>query len=201
MAIGRSETWIRRVALRPGVNRGTAAVGDDGLRLTGLFLERFIPYDEMESIVPRARTGFVEVALRDGRTIRFRVANPRELCLAVRERTRRLERREHSQPVASFRGARSSLRDWIARARGVLVGGYRSSSATPEELLRLVEDPRAEPEQRIGAALALSESAEPVRLRIADAAAATARPHLADAIAQVVAGEVDEGLLRRALER
>jgi hypothetical protein len=200
LLIGRSEDWIRRAALQPGVSRGTAVLGDDGLRLTGLFLQRFVPYDRMRVIVPRPRTGHVEIVLVDDRIIRFRVADPAAFHRALQDRRSGLEERDRAQPLASFRGAHAGFRQWLSRARKALSGGYRHETSTPEELLRIAEDPRAEPEQRIGAALALSGTAEPLRIRVAEAAESVARPHLGEALVQAVNGEVDEAVLERALK-
>jgi len=195
----RLEKWIKHVALQPGVNRGTAAIGDDGVRLTGLFLERFVSWLALEEVTVVDNGYRVLLQLRDGRKLGFRVPEAREFRKALLERRAAVLERSPASPINAFRDATGDLPRWAERAREVISGGYRSEVATPDVLIRVAEDPTANAEQRIGAALALSNAPEALRARVRVAAEATARPGLADAMTESVEGEVDVNLLKRAL--
>ncbi len=195
----RLEKWIKHVALQPGVNRGTAAIGDDGVRLTGLFLERFVSWLALDEVTVVDDGYQVLLHLRNGRSLRFRVPEAREFRKALVERRAAVLERSPVSPVNAFRDATGDLPRWVERAREVVSGGYRSEVATPDVLVRVAEDPSAKAEQRIGAALALSNASEALRARVRVAAEATARPGLAGAMTESVDGEVDVKLLKRAL--
>ncbi|MBW2460881.1 MAG: hypothetical protein JRH11_04495 [Deltaproteobacteria bacterium] len=66
-------------------------------------------------------------------------------------------------------------------------------------LIRIAEDPTADAEQRIGAALALATASDALRARVRVAAETAARPALADAVTEAVEGDVDVKPLKRAL--
>lgn len=192
------DDWIRRKALQPAVNRGTLTLGDDGLLLAGLFLSRFIPYATVEGISV-GDGGYVLVRRHGARPVRFRVGDTSAVFEAVSERLSASRQRDPAPPVSSLREASSGLANWIDRARNVIAGGYRDEIATPEALMRVAEDPASDAEQRIGAALALADAPEPMRVRVRVAAEAAARPHVGEAMTQAIDGDVDVGVLKRAL--
>ena len=190
---------IRRVALQPGVNRGTLALGADGMRLTGLFLARFVPWARIDEVWVDERRHAVVVRLVGKGQIRFRVADPPKVKEALELARAEASERPRAGPVRALRDAREDLGGWLERAKGVFTGGYRAEVVTPETLLRVAEDPAAEPEQRIGAALALGDAPEPIRVRVRVAAECTARPHVGEAMTQALEGVVDERVLKKAL--
>lgn len=60
---------------------------------------------------------------------------------------------------------------------------------------------RAAPEQRIGAALALSRAAEPLRARVRVALENTAEPALAEAMGQAIEGKLRVRTAHRAIAK
>ena len=82
-------------------------------------------------------------------------------------------------------------------------GDYREASLTLDDLARVLEDPSAPAEQRIGAALGLrslrgSEGAEAALTRIRIAAAATANPRVRIALTKAAEDELDDAAVDEA---
>ena len=104
--------------------------------------------------------------------------------------------------TALGRGARSAD-EWLSSLRGLGKGAtdYRTGVLPVEELRRVVGDPAAASDVRVGAAVALrvAEGASGVE-RIRVAADATAAPELRGVL-EDIAAETDEDNLRRHLAR
>jgi hypothetical protein len=91
--------------------------------------------------------------------------------------------------------------DWIQSLRAIGSGAHvdhRTAPVAPERLFRIVEDPSLAPSARAGAAVALGASLdEGGKLRLKEAAHATAAPKLRIAIEAAAAG--DDSALTEAL--
>ena len=118
-----------------------------------------------------------------------------------------------SQAVLRFRdlvGSRADLfvrgeRDfetWKEEVRRVLteVVGFRGPALRPEDALRVVEDPDADPEARVGAALALmAVGGEAEKLRVGVPAETTLAPRVRTALEAASEGDVDEDVIQAAV--
>jgi len=197
----RANTWIRRMALQPYVNRGTVVVGEDGLFLTGLFLRKYASFADVFQVTVDRGKRRVRIGLRSGRTIQFRVPEPERVRDEILFLLARYRQASPSHGLRAFRDGLKDLPGWRARVQKLTSGGYRDEACTPDVLVRIAEDPLAEAEQRLGAARALSNAPEPLRVRVRAAADATAKPAPGHAMSQAVDGEADEGLLMRVLKQ
>jgi hypothetical protein len=116
-----------------------------------------------------------------------------------------LTRHGGSPTVAELldRGGRS-LEAWRAALGRLLQRGaqYRSAAISDDDVLGVLEDPAARPALRIGAALALRESADPdARRRVRIAAAACADEETRAALEAAAEDHLDAAPIRRAVER
>lgn len=177
-------------------------VGRDGVAVKlGLAPAAFVPFRGME-------------VGRDGRVLRMvaGVAKARLPTTGVAEATALAKRIEQAKAAYESRSAmRAELlarqgrpldawRDAIRRL--VTVDGYRDGLAR-DDLLSIVEDPSALPDERVAAASALSAVPdEPrVRARLSAAIATTVDPKLRVALERAVDGVIDEDALDAAIAR
>jgi len=192
---------LSRVLLKPGLLQGRATVGHDGVGVTRLGADVFVSYANIANVRVDRFKRQVVLESKDGDVVGFRVTEPKMVAAEITRRLELARQRDATRPMPSFDEGREDVGRWVARARQLLSGGFRDGSTTAEHLADLAADPNAEPEQRIGAAFALGDAPQPVRIRVCAAAEEAARPHLGEALTQAVEGEVDEELLARALER
>ncbi len=189
---------------RVRVRRGTVAVGADGLRWRDLLRARFVSWAEVEAVrVVDEPERVVVLELRDGSTRELGVGEIEELHAAATNALERWQAREAAGEVRGLRlEARGELRGWLDRAKTLLAStSYREESVAPEQLVRVAEDPKAAPEQRIGAALALSRAPEPLRVRVRVASEDTADPALAEALGEAIEGKLRARTAARAIGR
>lgn len=103
-------------------------------------------------------------------------------------------------PPGTFERVGADLAAWRAHLDGAMrEAGYRTAGLAPDVAARVLESPRATPEQRVGAALALRVAGEdPARIRIA--ASACADEALGEAL-EAIAEDAPEAqaLVKRAL--
>lgn len=183
--------------------RGTVAIGADGIRWRDLWAGRFVPWSAVDTVRLLQRPErTIAIAMRDGSTVELSVADLDGFLDAAREALERFRAREEpgAFPLLRVEGdQRTDLGGWLDRAKQLLVGSYRDASIAPEDLAAIAEDPKAAPEQRIGAALALSQAPEPLRVRVRAAIEDTANPELAEALDEAVAGELRVRTAARAI--
>ncbi len=191
---------LSNVLLKPGLFRGRATVGHDGVGVTRLRADVFVSYANIANVRVDRFKRQVVLESKDGGVVGFRVAEPKVVAAEVTRRLELARQRELTRPIPTFDESREHVGRWIGRARQLLSGGFRHGVTTAGHLADLAADPNAEPEQRIGAALALRDAPQPVRMRVCAAAEEAARPDLGEALTQAVEGEIDEELLARALE-
>jgi hypothetical protein len=92
---------------------------------------------------------------------------------------------------------------WLERLRALARGGggYRELALADEELGRVVSDPKAPADVRVGAAVVLSSREDAaVRERVRIAADTAASPRLRVALESVASGSIDESAVAAALE-
>jgi hypothetical protein len=186
-------------------------IGADGIRLVGRLVPRFIPFADLTGarLRPGDASGVtgVEVTRSDGRTFLLpTIAQTEDAEHALVERIRAgieayakggddrllgaLERRGRPVPVW-----KEDLRR-LAQAEG----GFRQQAIGREDFERVLADPSAPADRRVGAALALEATVdETAKDRIRVAAAASASPPLRIALEAAADGEVDEEAVDEAL--
>ncbi len=200
------------VMLRP-VDTMEVLVGADGLTVRGEIEDRFVPYAMVDEVRDEPR-GLV-IALRDGRELvvtgpalgawqrravgeRIRDALHAQRAAQATARTRALLARGE-MPFDAWRAALQ------ARARGETI--YRSNALERTELVEVLGDPTAAPEQRAAAAMvlaALDEGRDEALTRVRVAAESSASDPLRRALERVLDDGLDERAwmrLERAAER
>jgi hypothetical protein len=195
-------------------------VGADGLLFSWLGQKRFWRYDDIASIDTWIEKSIWKKMMWEGIELRLRTGERVKIGVQMRHQTPGHAERLHvifervraalnshreGDPAADAallgRGERD-VGDWIRTLRAMGSGAaadHRTAPVAPERLWRIVEDPRATPEARAGAATALGTSLDAEgRARLESAAAAVAAPRLR--IALEAAASEDEEALREALE-
>jgi hypothetical protein len=194
--------WLTRA--RPSIEFGA-----DGVAIKGRFKKRFIAYRDIERVETRAGIPPFHVmllVLKDGKRIRVRAthATPRaRLLKALVE--------EGMQMAANGRAAGAEVPDLVREEKSPQAYRerlerltrevqYRTKAVTPEQLLGLMRNPAADPDQRAAAALALRSN--PTALpRIRVAAEVTADPDVKAALEELSGDDFDETRLERVLVR
>jgi hypothetical protein len=175
--------------------RQRVVVGRDGVRIHGPWRMQYIPFEIIQSVTG---TSPILLHLDNARRVRLReTEHARGLAKRIRAQMRRWsnERRVGVNPRLD-RGDKS-VAEWKEALAAGQHDGYRNTSMRLEDLDDLVKDPRAAPEQRVGAALTLA-SDDAARQRIRIAAEACADPDMEAALEAAAEGEVDERALQRA---
>jgi hypothetical protein len=200
--------WVKRYGYPQVV------VGTDGIRLIGRLLPRFVPYAEITDAQrgvahdgSAAGASGVELSCKNGRRLFLpTIAQTEDAEQALVERIRAgikaygqagedrlmgaLERR--GRPIQAWK-------DDLKRV-AVAEAGFRQQAFGREDFERVLTDPSAAAERRVGAALALRGMDEEAAPRIRIAAAASANPKLRVALEAAAEGEVDEAALGDARE-
>jgi hypothetical protein len=176
-------------------------VGVDGVLHERRLTRRFHPMEGLASV--DTAHGDVELAYADGRRERMAVPGA---SVAVASRIReglaasKAAGGEQVPAEVLARGGRT-IADWRAAIRS-LVGedrGYRVAALEPEHLARVLEDPGAPAEHRIGAALALAAGDDASRARVRVAAETCAEPKLRVALESTLDDAVDETAVEDAM--
>jgi hypothetical protein len=143
----------------------------------------------------------IELVLRSGATVRIPVSSQQTLQQSnrdlIRERIREAMESHRLGDAAAetallARQARS-VSDWVQSLRAIGSGAHvdhRTAPVAPERLFRIVEDPSLTASARAGAAVALGASLDASgKVRLKDAAGATAAPKLRIAIEAAASGD------------
>ena len=200
---------------------GELELGTDGLRLTWMGRERFVPLVDItgaaivvhirgadQASVPRYA---VEITTTCHGTIRLtpglRSTTPfegRAFCELIERQLADLEHRPAASEAARFVRAGRSAADWLATLRTVSLGDdahLRVAPVTVEQAWEVVDDPRVPPDARAAAAVAvaLATPADDTRTRLLVVAGTTVSPALRSAFEQAARGT--EADIAAALER
>ena len=148
-----------------------AEVGDDGIFLSWFGRGRFVPYRRVRSVTTVERTivsaGRVDVLLDDGERLRLTThtqrSGSREMTSALAasiESGRRAADAAGQLPALVQREPGERAHEFVARARGLLAGesaraAFRAQAIPVDALEAKLRDASADPEERVGAALAL----------------------------------------------
>jgi hypothetical protein len=179
-------------------------VGPDGVRLSRLHGERFVPYAQIKRVELTALS--VVLHLDGEERVELHVwtgsgddsADLRALADTL-DRGRAGAKTEPTEAERLLEKSDRSVREWVGYARNLGRSGsdYRTGASARDELWRVVEDPAALEEARVGAALALGSSADDhARLRAVAEESVSPRVRIAiDAAAEedddVVAEKLD----------
>jgi hypothetical protein len=184
--------------------RRSVSVGRDGLRLRDALRRRELGFEEIAAI--RSEGEVVRIELHGGEVLAVTLQGLDASVAA------QLGKRM-AQGLEDFRaliGSRAELfarggRDfavWKDDVRRLLAQavGFRGPVLRPEDALRVVEDPEADPEARVGAALALmATGGEEEKLRVRVAAETTLAPRVRIALEAASEGDVDEDVIAAAV--
>jgi hypothetical protein len=184
-------------------------VGADGILRSWLGKKEFWSYGDIEGVSTFVDDSFwrkqkwqgIELTLRSGAKVRIPVVSKQALQRSnldlILERIREA-RESHRQgdPAAETallaRQART-VPDWVQSLRAIGSGAHvdhRTAPVAPERLFRIVEDPSLTASARAGAAVALGASLDAGgKVRLKDAAGATAAPKLRIAIEAAASGD------------
>jgi hypothetical protein len=137
-------------------------IGADGIAVVRKFGTRFVPYGEIEQVINDPLE--IILTLKSRRVVRIPLSeiplDQRRALIRRIDDARLATRWRVDASVAAEVLERNgrSLAEWRAALSSILRGNesYRSSAIRGEDLARVLDDPTAPAEQRIGAALALA---------------------------------------------
>jgi hypothetical protein len=179
-------------------------VGVDGVLIRWMWRKEFIPMSEIRG-VSEAGENALRLHLRSGEerivytSMRHKQSsanvaiNNRDAIIArIREAHRTYEARGEAVDATALvaRGTQSRS-EWLVALEKLARadGGYRQAIVRLEDLLRIIEDPAAPEDARVGAALVVRKSAgEEAKARVRIAAEASASPKLRVALDAAAAG-------------
>jgi hypothetical protein len=172
-------------------------VGSDGVLVRRLGEQRFLPYSTLERAAAE-HAGDIVLALRQGESIRLSMGSATSMRDALVERieeARAAFATSHGGGVAETLvapGGRTVAR-WLEDLRALASArGYRQARVEPEQLWRVVDDPRAPATARAGAAVALAGTRDAdARARLRVASEACADPRLRVALSRIAEAEAD----------
>ena len=194
-------------------------VGADGLQISWMRRQRFLPYGDITHIDPYEEPGMgknrwagLVVSLKTGEKVHLPIVSKqsslRDQIYLIHERiSEAIDTWSRGDGVAHAalvrRGGREAS-EWVRALRGI--GSFANADARtapilPERLWRIVEDPSAPADARAGAAVALGQTADDdARTRLRAAASATAAPKLRIAIETAAREGADDALVNALAE-
>lgn len=177
-------------------------LGADGVTIRTGWRRRFIPYEDIGVLEQYDKeTGVGRLALTNGEFIWIATTDgasaPISAIRASIEMAKRGRRdASHAASVLLLLERQGdSFEAWRERVRSLTRASraFREAVVTPEDLLRVIEDPAATPEQRVGATMALSafeDASAHTRVRVA--IDACANEPLRDALDAAASDVLDE---------
>ena len=205
--------WLVWLTVLPGWALFTAAttarsaparvdVGTDGVLVRRLLSKRFIPYEHLHSVTVRGDTLALYLGARE--VVALTTTSPgdgasakaAEAVTYALDRWRRA-RRADDLGLLDRRGR--AIDAWRDAVRAMLApqGAFRGLALDRDVLLRVLEDPTASHERRVGAALALAEADGEARTRVRVAIEGSAHEGLRDALDAAVEGRLDEAAVAK----
>lgn len=193
--------WVlARVVAAPEV-----IVGTDGVAIQS-WRTRLVSYRELAGV--EAVHGQLILYLRDGSNITFgsrsKIGPPAENCAALAARIRAaMHSREATADTSALKLLERDARPfeaWRAALHGLVerANDYRDRSLSRDELVRVLKDPTARNDHRIGAALTLRTLDPEQAPKIRVAAETCADEHLRIALEKAADDELDEDTVDRA---
>ncbi|MEZ4247516.1 MAG: hypothetical protein R3B99_04670 [Polyangiales bacterium] len=160
-------------------------IGHDGVRIG----ETFVPATQIESVEARVRWELT-IRTHDGTEHVAPIGTSSDERAQWLAECVRAIARDAGEDVAALGRAGRELDAWRADLESKVRAGYRDGVLTTERIERVLDDPTAAPDRRLGAAMALLEATpEPrrdaVRVRVAELGEAVADDGLAKAFAEL----------------
>jgi hypothetical protein len=183
------------------LRRRELVVGIDGLRLDGLLRKRFIPFHEVERVRDEGDETLID--RKKGWDLRL-VKEPdgggltEVLSRTIEARDEALSR--PAELLEDLRRGERSAKAWGESIAKLTRGSYRDKRLRVADLEAVVDNPTADPEQRVAAAVALSPDDE-ARARIRVAADGLADIDMRAALEAAAEGEIALRRLERAKRR
>ncbi len=179
-------------------------VGQEGVYLRQFRRKpRFIRYDQLEAVAVSKMGVVLQCGDETIAVNEYRESLRQQLCQRINHAKEAwLERRRQCQPLAELTRTETDYHHWHQRL--VSTGGqqdpYRRAGAGPEKLSQVLTDPAASPEQRVGAALALTARTDKAdaKSRIRIAAEGCAHPKLRIALERAADGKLAQAALEEA---
>jgi hypothetical protein len=174
-------------------------VGTDGIAWRYRGRRKSVPLSEVRRVEVLGND--LVVGLADGTDRRFTISR-RGLAEGLRRRIESMlaavARREDRQSL--FARGEHSFTAWVERMRGLLHRGsaHRERPVDVADAVAVLEDPGAEVETRVGAAIALGRADASQAARVRVVAETCVSPKLRVALESAVRGEVDEEVLEEA---
>jgi hypothetical protein len=175
-------------------------IGADGVLVRNGLLERFIPFQDVAEIID------LTLVTTRGKRVKVTVTGkPADRAAAahrLREAFQRFKERELAGDLRLAQGERP-FDTWIdaLKRQAHDPGAFRRAGTSPETLARIVENPAAATEQRVGAAVALSSLGEDAKRRVRIAAQASVNEELRVALEAAADEELDDERYRAALKQ
>lgn len=178
-------------------------IGSDGLVIMRPFATKFVDFSRIAQVNPAGTT--LVIHYRNGKVEEIRGASATAAQAAAERAQEAMEQARQAESASRSgwlerRGR--SLRNWRAAVVAALrpASEYRSAAHGPDDAQRILEDPKAQAEQRVGAALALVGSGEPrAAEKVRAAAAACANTRLRVALSSAADEDADLAAIEEAL--
>ncbi len=182
---------------------GWLETGVDGVRIATVWRSRFVPYGTIRSVTRTRKRIVFETT--SGRLRTSHMVDAR----AIPELVARIEERRaaaalaHAPPLDVLDRGERPMGAWRAALGELARGGkaFRSAALHDDDLQRILDDPAASLEQRIGAALTLRSRGGDAQGRIRVAAGTSVERRVRVALEAAAADEIDERAIERALAK
>jgi hypothetical protein len=179
-------------------------IGADGIVVQRFGRDRFIRFADIASVTADGKS-LLTITLTANERIRVRADDG--AAAAISKRVAEVRAQVGDAPVAEARrevlarGGRTLAAWREALARLVQdASAYRAAAMSEDDLAALMTSPNAEPEHRIGAALALAAGGDAPKERVRVAASDCASPRMRVALERIADGHDDERAVEEALE-
>ncbi len=177
-------------------------LGADGVTIRTGWRRRFIPYEHIAAFEQHGK-GLIygRIFLKNGERITLSSTDGTATSVAALRasievaKSGRRDASHAAAVLALLERQGDSFEAWRERVRSLARASraFRETAVTPEDLLRVIEDPAATPEQRVGAMMALSAYEDASGLpRVRVAIEACANEPLRDALDDAASDALDE---------
>jgi len=175
--------------------RPRLVVGLDGIRIAGVLRPRFVPYSAIRAVTGG---GPIVVDLANETLYLPVIGQSADQIAALHDRIEQGRKRyaeKSARPLDALDRAGRTIAEWTEAVRRLPnAGSFRQAALDIEDLEKVVADPKAPIERRVGAALALRD---PAKVRVA--AEQSADPKVRVALEATL--EEDEDVIERALKK
>ncbi len=197
-------TAAQRVLRTPLISPiGWLETGLDGVRIVTVWRRRFIPYGAIEKVTLTRKRIVLETT--SGGIETPNIADTRAIPVLVSriEERRAAAALAGAPPLDALDRRERAIGEWRAALDELALGGkgFRGAALHDDDLQRVLDDPGAPLEQRIGAALTLRSRGGDAQGRIRVAAGTSVERRVRVALEAAAADEIDERAIERALDK